>query len=308
VKAVVFHQTWQLQEQQLLPPDKACPFCAGTDRKIVASLQQNPDVDLLLCAKCHAASASRMPTQQVLAEYYQGYYDDRDDKVTVDTPKRIAAHIFDLACKALGDRLSVRNGVRILDYGGGDSSISISIGEKMLSSGATNVTISLIDYLAKPKATADERIVVTPFDTMDAVAADTFPLVIASAVIEHLPAPYAAINTLLGCLETGGVMYVRTPFMLPFIRLANLVGRKLDFSYPGHLHDLGAHFWNNFTANITVPGTYEIIHSRPSIVETTFKHHFLRTLLAYSLKAPGLVFGELYPLVGGWEVMVRRIA
>jgi hypothetical protein len=108
-------------------------------------------------------------------------------------------------------------------------------------------------------------------------------------------------------METGGVMYARTPFILPFIRLANLTGIGVDFSYPCHLHDLGARFWNNFTGNIPVPGTYEIIHSRPSIVETTFKHHFFRTLLAYTLKAPGFVFQKHYPLVGGWEVMIKKI-
>jgi hypothetical protein len=105
-----FPSVQQLQEQQLLAPVTACPFCAGTDREIVASLQKNPAVDLLLGAKCRAASASRMPTREALAEYYQGYYDDRDDKITVDTPNRIAAHIFDLACRALGGRFSGRNG------------------------------------------------------------------------------------------------------------------------------------------------------------------------------------------------------
>lgn len=271
-------------------------------------MQKKPDVDLLLCVKCHAASASRMPTREALAEYYQSYYDGRDEKVTVDTPNRIAAHIFDLALRTLGDRFFDRSGVSILDFGGGDSSISIAIGGKMIASGATGVNISLVEYLAQPKAVADRRIVVTPYDSMDDIANETFPLVIASAVIEHLPAPYAAINTLLGSMETGGVMYARTPFMLPFIRLANLAGSHVDFSYPGHLHDLGARFWNNLTSNVPVPGTYEIIHSRPSIVETTFKYHFFRTLMAYSLKIPGFILGERYPLVGGWEVMIKRIS
>jgi len=307
VKAAIFHQSKLLQEQQLLPPGKACPFCDGTDRKIVARLQQNPNVDLLLCSKCHAASASRMPNSEALAEYYQNYYDGRDEKITVDTPNRIAAHIYDLASRVSWGRLSGRNGANILDFGGGDSSISIAIGEKMIASGVTGVAISLVEYLAQPKAAADSRIVVSPFDTLDNVPADTFQLVIASAIIEHLPDPYAALCSLLASIETGGVMYARTPFVLPFIRLATLVGRQLDFSYPGHLHDLGARFWNNLTANISVPGTYEIVHSRPSIVETTFTQHFFRTLLAYTLKAPGFVFGERYPLVGGWEVIIRRI-
>lgn len=307
MKAAVFHNTRQLEEQQLLPPEAACPFCADIDRKKVASLQKNPDVDLLLCSKCHAVSASRMPSQEVLTEYYQSYYDDRDEKVTIDAPKRMATHIFHLASRVLRHRLCGKNDVNILDFGGGDGSISIAIGEQLITSGATSISITLVEYLAQPKAVADSRIVVTPFNTMDEIVPGTFDLVIASAVIEHLPAPYAAINSLLRSMDSGGVMYVRTPFILPFIRLASLMGGHVDFSYPGHLHDLGAQFWNNLSANILAPGTYEIIHSRPSIVETTFTHHFFRTIIAYILKAPWLVFRRYYPFVGGWEVVIRKI-
>lgn len=307
MKAAVFHQTRQMTEQQLLPPVESCPFCSSTDRKKVAVLQQAPDVDLLLCSNCHAASASRMPTGQALDDYYQSYYnDDCDEKVTVDTPDRIASHIFSYSQKITGKRISARQGFNILDFGGGDACISLSIAEKVIAAGATGSDITLVEYNAQPKTSTSEQISIVPANSLDGVKGAPYPLVIASAVIEHIPEPAETIKALLGHMEIDGIMYVRTPCMLPFLKLAHRFGKQFDFSYPGHLHDLGSRFWNNFTKTMPLSGEYEIVSSRPSIVETSFKQHFLRTLLAYALKAPGFVFREGYDLVGGWEVVIRR--
>lgn len=307
MKAAVFHQTRHMHEQQLLPPVQSCPFCSSTDRKKVAALQQSPDVDLLLCANCHAASASRIPTSQALDDYYQSYYsDDVDEKVTVDTPDRIASHIFSYAQKMLGKRISARQGVGILDFGGGDACISLSIAEKVIAAGATGSDITLVEYNAQPKAPNNAKIRILPANALTEVKGAPYPLVIASAVIEHIPEPAETIKALLGHMEIGGIMYVRTPCMLPFLIIAQRIGKQFDFSYPGHLHDLGSRFWNNFTRTMPLSGEYEIVSSRPSIVETSFKQHFLRTLLAYALKAPGFVFREGYDLVGGWEVVIKR--
>lgn len=307
MKAAVFHQTRQMSEQQLLPPGTSCPFCSSTNRKKVAVLQEAPDVHLLLCTNCHAASASRMPTSQALDDYYQSYYsDDVAEKVTFDTPDKIASHIFSFARKMIGPRISAGQGVNILDFGGGDACISRAVAEKMLAAGATDSDIALVEYNAKPKQSANSKITIHPANTIGELKEGPFPLVIASAVIEHIPEPAETIKALLANMEIGGIMYVRTPCMLPFLKIAEQFGKRFDFTYPAHLHDLGSRFWSNITKTMELSGEYEIVCSQPSIVETSFKQHFLRTLLAYTLKAPGFVFKEGYDLVGGWEVVIKR--
>ena len=73
-------------------------------------------------------------------------------------------------------------------------------------------------------------------------------------------------------------------------------------------------FWAGFMKTFGVAG--EIVASRPSIVETTFRDAPGRTLFAHLAKAPahleGLVLGKwarerarFWQLVGGWEVLIR---
>lgn len=248
-----------------------------------------------------------MPTRQALDDYYQSYYsDDAYEKVTVDAPDRIASHIFSYAQKLIGKRISACQGVDILDFGGGNACISLSIAEKMITSGATTSDITLVEYNAQSKNSTSPKISIHPANMLGEVKGGPFPLVIASAIIEHISEPAETIKALLDKMEIGGIMYVRTPCILPFLKLAQIFGKRFDFSYPGHLHDLGPQFWNNFIRTMSLSGDYEIVYSQPSIVETSFKKHFLRTLLAYTLKAPGFVFKESYDLVGGWEVIIRR--
>lgn len=307
MNATIFHGTQHLQEHELLPFESPCPFCSSGNRNVVALLQQAPDVQLLLCTTCHAASASRIPTQSALDSYYSSYYDDRVDKVTVDTPQRLASHIFSMLKTKWSSPLSSPIIFRILDFGGGDGSISLAIAYKLLASRiCSNVTITLVEYNAIVKAPEDNRITMTAVDSLNNMHTNLFQLVIASAIIEHLPKPAEAITNLLSSLEAGGLMYIRTPAMLPFLRLAKTLGMQFDFSFPGHLHDLGYLFWNNFIRSMNLTGNFIICSSRPSLVETSFSQHFFRTAAAYILKAPGFIFPKLYPFVGGWEIVIRR--
>jgi hypothetical protein len=71
------------------------------------------------------------------------------------------------------------------------------------------------------------------------------------------------------------------------------------------MHDLGQTFWE-FYFTKEQRGAFQILESRPSIVETTIRKHFLRTLAAYSFKAPWYLLGKSYKCVGGWEIFVRK--
>ena len=101
------------------------------------------------------------------------------------------------------------------------------------------------------------------------------------------------------------MFYARTPYVLPLLRLLKRFGIELDFTYPGHLHDLGQNFWNNIP-NMYRDFNLRILRSCPSIVETSFGQDFMTTLLAYIFKFPWYVLRGFYGYVGGWEIFIIK--
>lgn len=77
--------------------------------------------------------------------------------------------------------------------------------------------------------------------TTDAVAGETFDLVVSFEVIEHVPDPAAFVSSLAAVLAPGGVMVLSTPNRTPLSRLALItVGEGLG-QIPRGTHD-----WDRF--------------------------------------------------------------
>ncbi|HZX75873.1 class I SAM-dependent methyltransferase [Lysobacter sp.] len=305
MQAAAFHCSAHLSEDELLPPDPACPFCNSEARVPVTSLQENPTVALMHCRHCDATSASRMPRPEVLERYYGDYYEDQPEQVTFDRPERLASHIIRHTFASLG-QLGERD-VLIVDFGGGDGTHSVLAARQLLERGARTVRIVLVDHNPTTTTVDDTRIVVVRAKDLAEIPHAAADLVLASAILEHIPYPKDTLAMLFAALRPGGMFYARTPYVVPLMKLARIAHLDLDFTYPGHVHDLGARFWNGVGEHLDLGVPIEIIRSTPSIVETTFDQHFGRTLAAYVLKAPSHLLKERYGLVGGWEVFIRRV-
>lgn len=306
MRASVFQKkTRHLKEDQLFLLDENCPFCSSVNREAIAVLQKEPDVYLLVCKNCHAASASRMPTQEALIEYYRDFYNNNGEtKVTFDKPERLASHILGY----YNDINDDEKDVQILDFGGGDSTISALMAEKIIAhDNKKNINITVVDYNADIKELDNKRIKINHTNDLFEVPDNAYTIVIASAVLEHIPKPREILIKLLNVMERGGIFYARTPYILPLLKLSNMIGLHLDFGYPCHLHDLGARFWDGLTQKLQRKGEFQVVRSSPSLTETSFKEHFFRTLLAYTLKAPGYILKETYGFVGGWEIFIKKI-
>ena len=306
MQSTTFHQSAHLSDGELDMPVIECPFCSSSSRTKVLALQQDPQVDLLACHNCWALSASRMPTPYALEAYYAKYYDGRDEKITLDSPARIASHIL-IHSRILERNLTNRE-MSVLDYGGGDGAIAVRIAAKLKAAGAGRVDIHVVDYDQSGVNGVVNGVSIFRHRDLATLPDKKFDLVVASAVLEHIPAPKEILRTLFKLMKTSGVFYARTPYVAPLIRIAARFNIRIDFTFPAHVHDLGSKFWKSIIKILQLDGEYRVIRSTPSIVETTFSSNFLRTLIAVLLKLPGYIFKDSYHLVGGWEVFVVRDA
>jgi SAM-dependent methyltransferase len=301
-----YHQSLHLGENQLEPSSSKCPFCGSKNRKPLFKLQEKPNVHLLKCTNCSAASASRMPTIDALEEYYRNYYKtphfkDSEINITFDSPEHLGNH---LTTMFLQGRIDER--ISILDFGGGDGSISYRVAIQILHQGTKKVDITVIDQNEKIISSGSKSIRMKHKKSHDDWSIQ-YNFVIASAIIEHLPHPKPILDGLLNSLKKGGIFYARTPYVVPVIKLLDQFGVKWDFAFPAHIHDLGQEFWETFFNDRLASTDFQILASKPSLVETSFKNHTLRTVAAYLLKAPWYLLGNSYKLVGGWEIFSQKL-
>ncbi|MBW0017780.1 MAG: methyltransferase domain-containing protein [Mycobacterium sp.] len=302
VQATSFHHGQRLGAADIEEARQICPVCRSSEpREPVFRVQRDPDIDMLACATCGAASASHMPKPEVLASYYAQYYSGAALRHTLDKPERFARH----ALRAMPD-LRGPKPLRILDFGGGDGSLAIAIAKLLRSQGNSElIAIDVVDY-SEPRPEEDRRIRIDAHRELATVEGG-HDLILASAIFEHIPDAHTAIREVLSCAGRSAYMYARTPYVLPLARIV----RSIDITYPGHVHDMGSVFWGRFIETFGVKGT--TLSSRPSLVETTFAHAPARTLVAHTLKSPALVEQALlgrsrrprWGLVGGWEAVMR---
>ncbi len=288
-------------DAEMLDPSPSCPLCgfAGLRRPLF-SIQRAPDVALLECPQCKGASASRLPKPATLAAYYGGYYANAAEKVTFDNPERFARRIFRLLGHA------AQTDFRVLDFGGGDGSLSVTLAELLGQAGARRVTIDLVDREVPPAAARSAAVSVRHSRALEETAGARYDLVLASAIIEHLPEPREELWRLFGSLDPGGLLYARTPWMAPIFHLCGRLRLPFDFTYPAHLHDLGRDFWESLAGWLPLDRMHcALRHSSPSIVETTFSQAPLRSLAAHVLKAPCRV-SRRWRFCGGWEAVFER--
>jgi SAM-dependent methyltransferase len=287
-----------------------CPVCGGhAPRPAVFRLQAGPDVHMLACPICGAASASHMPTAAYLERYYASYYraEEQNQQVTFAEPERFARHILrGIRPKTGGRRWGAL--VRILDFGGGDGTLALALADRLLAEKPERrVEIRLMDFPA-PRAAADPRVRISHRRPDQRVEGE-HELVLASGVLEHVPEVRPLLAALFAAMAPGGFLYARTPYGLPFTRLFP----DLDLTYPGHVHDMGHRFWSRVVETFGWPA--RCLASRPSLVESSLARQPLRTAAAHLFKLPARVEGLLSPagrierlwtLVGGWEAVLQK--
>ncbi|MEM1160081.1 MAG: methyltransferase domain-containing protein [Pseudomonadota bacterium] len=261
------------------------------------TIQKNPRIDFVRCPDCFGISADMMPLPHVLDDYYANYYSRVEKElITFSKPIRMAQMLM----RWIKPEDSV---ARILDYGGGDGRIAVNLATLLVEQNPQRqITVDVVDYVDKKPLEVSPHVLVR-YDRGLQDAKESADIVLASAILEHIPDYYAEMSKLWATLRPGGLFYTRTPYMSPFARIF----KSLDMTYPAHVHDLGHAFWNRAaeTQGVTV------LASQPSIIETTLDSHFLRTVIAAVCKFPAHVLSMLnlpivWPFYGGWQVIWKK--
>jgi 2-polyprenyl-3-methyl-5-hydroxy-6-metoxy-1,4-benzoquinol methylase len=160
----------------------------------------------------------------------------------------------------------------ILDFGGGNGKIAQLLARRLVRQKGSTVRISLVDYNQGISPEDSQQIRLERFDTLGEVREKGFDLVVASAILEHIPYARKELSHLLSVLRSGGLFYARTPSVVSIFRVFQRLGLSFDFTYPAHVHDLGQTFWERILPYLDIAGKQcELLWSRPSIVETSFR-------------------------------------
>jgi hypothetical protein len=301
LSATAFHKGKTLAEGELGPETDRCPTCRLTaPRRDVVRAQTGPDVWFRQCPQCHGVSASRMPTPQALNDYYARYYDRAlTELITTPKPERLARRIASHWSAPPRDRIG------ILDFGGGDGTISVLVAGMLVASRkARHVDILVVDYVSDNPRVPPAGVTLRFAADLDIGKVEgQHDIIIASAILEHIPDFTTAFDGLMARAAPGALFYARTPSMTPLARLV-----PLDLTFPAHVHDLGGAFWAALAQRLG--STVTVLRHAPSIIETVLSSNLIRTLAAFCLKAPAhllrhLGLPHLWPYVGGWEVIWR---
>ncbi|MHB9107708.1 MAG: methyltransferase domain-containing protein [Armatimonadota bacterium] len=304
MKASIFHTSRHVASGEVIDATARCPICLDAGpREAVAPLQADPAITLLRCGHCRGLSASHMPAAETLDKYYAGYYHEGDEQHTFHRMEGFVMHI------ARRLELPKTDVLRILDFGGGDGALGRGIAERLLAKGvAERAVISVVDYHQAGVAAGGG--ITVEYHRELAEVREPQSLVLASAVLEHIPDMHGALSALFALVAPGGWFYARTPYMTPFRRVL----QGFDLTYPAHVHDLGPSFWNRIADTFNL--NMHVVVSAPSPVETAFAKAPVRTAVSHLCKAVAHLEHALAPQkrdycwewVGGWEVLLRSAA
>jgi SAM-dependent methyltransferase len=294
-----------VSSEEIYEATKVCPTCGNLALRVpVCKIQTEPLIEFLYCNNCKGYSASKMPTDKYLASYYNNYnyYANSDKKITFYSKiERFAQHI----CKYIKIDPKQTH-FKIMDFGGGDGSIALHLAKKILDQNINIVKIHvlLVDFnLEKDfdSPSIDFRCV-KKIDEVDS----SFDIIIASAILEHIPDLDNNLRKIINLISKGGYFYVRVPYLIPFKKIF----KNLPLQYPAHVHDLGPSFWNRIINRYNLDAS--IIISHPPLAETEFKERFLYTLFGYLFKFPAFLERKLrsnpkdyiWNYVAGWEIII----
>lgn len=298
-----------LKPEYLLPTTKC--GCCGCERfTVLIPLYDSPSVNYIRCCGCGAVTFDKIYANEGLDEIYQSdsYYEEcveaGNSNITFFGAERFAKRLF----KYMSKLKTGNDDMSILDFGGGSGEISYKFAKMLLKKQIyKKIEIVVSDYNEILYDENDDRISVSRIFPLDAVGDRKFDIVIASAVIEHLPAPGEFVHILFSSVKSGGRIYFRTPYIFPLFRTLKRFNIEYYTSYPSHLWDFSKEWLEKADEHVNYPpGQVKLLHSCPSITEKSLRNNFFGALAAIIMKSIYYICHK-WRYVGGWEVVFEKV-
>lgn len=289
----------------VLPLDKdlnqkliSCPYCNYTNQSNYIFLQSNPEVRMVKCGNCKLAYADRLPKETFLNELYDPkIYESNLTSDTKNTNK-LAKKIF--------NKFNLKKDIiSILDYGGGNGNLSHELIKLFLTKNIEAKSL-VVDVHDSCKHQNIKFIHLEKFKNNT----EKFDIILASAVLEHLPDFISVTNELLDKVKVNGFFYCRTPWEYEISK----VFKFNKIKWPRHLYDIGGDYWTKFFEK---KEDYKMILNETSSTEIK-KKQFIKYVLAQLLKKISNIetaifknykfYKPKWSFVGGWEVIVKKNA
>lgn len=292
-------------KENVLIDNTKCGFCGCRKFNVLKQYSEKPDIFFIKCKKCGAVTYNKLYSQEALDKLYADYHyfsENNTYAVTFYGTDRFARHLSKFV------DFTGRTKIKILDFGGGDGTLSYFTAKQIKKKNPEmSIEITVVDY-CKELYCPDDATGITMKNIFPIHAVEEeYDFIIASAIIEHLLELSLDIKKIFSCLRVGGYAYFRTPYMYPLWRELQKIGIDYNTLYPEHIWDLGDK-WYAFLPTYVKDGKAELdlIVSKPSIVQKSFRSNFLIALVSYALKAPWYVFHR-WPYVGGWEAVYKKV-
>ena len=282
-----------------------CPICGDSNSVAIFSIQENPTVELNKCASCKIAYASRLPLSNFLSSYYSTYYmgHNGDANVTTDSVKRFANHISRVVLKKYARNPS--EVFKVLDYGGGDGSIGAKVAEIIGKKKSMSTSIDVFEN--ESSIDGLKKVEKCKYLFIESDLRGDYDLIIASGVLEHVKNPLDVLKMLLNLLAPGGIIYIRTPYVVPTHRLLSYFGLKQDFGYPAHFFDFSPQCWDKILVLASdYKDSIQIVHSGASPSEVGIMKKPVLALITLIFKLPTRFGFKHWPFCGGFEVLIGK--
>ncbi len=175
-----------------------CPICRSKSRYLH---QWTPPYSINSCPSCGALFAYPMPSDDELSEFYQGFLYRRSDaakrKKLIERRKQELQRLFG----------RLERGLHFLDYGGGTGTASLAAAELGLTVTLYDIDEESIGFVRSLDATRSVR----TCSSLSELEAESFDLIFADNVIEHVREPQALVSHLYGLLREHGELVIKTP-------------------------------------------------------------------------------------------------
>ncbi|WP_269622996.1 methyltransferase domain-containing protein [Prochlorococcus marinus] len=290
---------------------KSCRICGSYKLERALEVQSNPNIYFTRCTDCRITQCSCLPKKA----FIENLYNEKQNllsKTEVNVGDRLghaASHIAKNLYRQLNnrDRLLNTKVIHVLDFGGGTGQLSIEILKKLRKLlGNIQFELNICDY-SKPELKKNIIGIKTKsYRTLsDLPELATFDICIASSILEHVTDPINDLFIIISKINRDGIIYMRTPWIIPLAALLKRIKIKIDTLYPIHLYDMGGDFYEGKVLRKLINRNYKIVMSRTSFINASPSKQFITYILSAILKMPTYIFGIKWPFCGGWEVIFK---